>query len=262
MITRAIVEGFDINEDGTKKAIVRIPIFNGIESSPNGTSSAELSRAIEIATPGISETLNTGDAVFVGFEDNDMSKPVILGHLIGDNQFVNFVGSSLKIETSAMLPTSTTIGNITYEMLLGAIRWWRNFTGGTTPGGTGDVVYITLTSPNGTFEPETLSALLNNNLNQLIYNGAHYSLGFNDGSNIRRYITTVQSNGRLQYIEVNTTNRTWTYVRVLNEALQAHINDTSSHIQSGEREYWNDKITCTLDTVNTEKLILTKSNLL
>ena len=261
MITKAIIEGIDKLDSGVIKYVVRIPIFNGKDGAPGATPGNELKSAIASTVPGIKGTLNVGDAVFVGFEENDYGKPVILGNLIGSDSFVNINASAIAVKDSAILPDNTKIGSIDYNMLYGAVRWWRAYSAGTVPIGTGDIVYVYLQSATGTLDVDTFNSLIDNDLNELVYNNCYYKLGYRDSST-RRYVTSILSGGKVQYIDVNLATREWAHSAVLNEVLQAHISDGSSHLSAGEREYWNDKVTCTLDDTNTEKLILTKNNLL
>lgn len=125
MITRGIVENIS-EDDGIKRYLVRLPIFNGSSTSPGATPSEELQWAICADTVGVSGTINVGDSVFVGFENNDMSMPLILGSLIGNDDFVSFSGKSLNIDGSARLPKNTNIGDISYNTLSGVVRYWRN----------------------------------------------------------------------------------------------------------------------------------------
>lgn len=42
--------------------------------------------------------------------------------------------------------------------------------------------------------------------------------------------------------------------------LNDHINDTNVHIQPGEREFWNNKVTCFISASDEEILVITKEN--
>ena len=259
MITRGIIERIEEDSDVLRYQ-VRLPLFNGSSSAPGSTPSEELLWAVYSSVAGLTGTVNVGDSVFVGFEDNDLSKPLILGSLTSTPTYVAFTGQSLNVIGNTKLSEFTQIGDITYDMLFGVVRWWRNYTGG-GGGETADVAYITLLTPTGTLSQRDLSALANNNLSQLVYNGCYYRLAYLDSST-RRYATDVLAQGGTQYIDVNLNTRVWTYKTVGRPELQAHINDSTAHIQSGERDYWNDKITCALDGTNTERLVFTKNNLL
>lgn len=78
MITRAYIE--DIDWDAMKVQ-VRIPRFDGIESDLSSTSKTELNWASVMCIPGLEIQYRVGDCVVVGFEDNDLGKPIVLGYL-------------------------------------------------------------------------------------------------------------------------------------------------------------------------------------
>ena len=75
MITRAIIEEL-VDQYHYR---VRIPIFDRSEESAIYTQFNDLSIATCASTKGINNSLKVGDVVFVGFEDNSSSHPVILG---------------------------------------------------------------------------------------------------------------------------------------------------------------------------------------
>ena len=77
MITKAIIEK-KLNEFQYK---VRIPIFDRMESSPEHTSFSDLAIATVCIPKGINNTLQETDIVFVAFEDNSASQPIIIGQL-------------------------------------------------------------------------------------------------------------------------------------------------------------------------------------
>ena len=111
MITKALVEKV-IDKYHIK---VRIPIYNRVTSSPMYTPTEELSVAVISTVPGTSPNLQVGDIVFVGFEDNDIGKPIILGTLFRDIDTRNFTQLSIDtidIQSKATLPFETTIGKI------------------------------------------------------------------------------------------------------------------------------------------------------
>ena len=61
-----------------------------------------------------------GDIVFVGFEDNDLSKPIILGHLFKENNdnrdytgtLLELMLNSIAVQFNASLPENTYIGEV------------------------------------------------------------------------------------------------------------------------------------------------------
>lgn len=105
MITKAIVKNVDYTGN---KCLVRIPLFE----SASSTSQVEVTALINIP-PGIFNNLYPGDIVFVGFEENAIEKPIILGKLYRGPDFeINARGGNgnfdhLKVFTSASIPSST-----------------------------------------------------------------------------------------------------------------------------------------------------------
>jgi len=75
MILRALIE----NKEDAYHYRIRIPLLNKSEGSANATSYEDLYIAPVCTFPGIKINFVKGDVVFVAFESNDYSKPVILG---------------------------------------------------------------------------------------------------------------------------------------------------------------------------------------
>ena len=116
MLTKAYVEEIVDNY----RVKVRIPIFNGLDSSPNATPTEQLSISPICAIPGGKYNYSVGDIVFVTFEDNDLGRPVILGQLYADidNQgLASLTLDSLEVKQSATLPSDTSIGNVSAESI-------------------------------------------------------------------------------------------------------------------------------------------------
>jgi hypothetical protein len=105
LITKAIIQNVDYTGN---KCLVRIPLFETASSK----SEVEVTALINIP-PGIFNNLYPGDIVFVGFEENAIEKPIILGKLYrGANFETNARGGNgnfdhLKVFTSAAIPSST-----------------------------------------------------------------------------------------------------------------------------------------------------------
>ena len=138
MITKAIVER--LPENGSAKFLIRIPIFDGFEGSKEDTDYNSLTEATLCCLPGVSNPVNVGDIVYVGFEDNNIARPVILGHLyLGDspNASKTSIGLNLNSLTvsdqkysesgSAKLPVGTSIGNLSYDDLLKIKAFYDSF---------------------------------------------------------------------------------------------------------------------------------------
>lgn len=136
MITKAIIVGKSDIEGEENKYRVRIPIIHGVEGSPQCTPDNLLPTASICGIPGFTNTVRDGDIVFVVFENDELSNPVIMGQLITNTnaydvntvnttdtranavlQTLSFFDSLSGGYTSASLPKNTTIGNVTAEQL-------------------------------------------------------------------------------------------------------------------------------------------------
>jgi hypothetical protein len=116
MITKAIVEEII----SPYSARVRMPILNAIKGAKQSTPTDELSIATICTIPNAKNNINVGDIVFVGFEDNDYSKPIIIGHLfkenktkdLYDNTSLDLVLRSLNVQYDTTLSSNTKIGEV------------------------------------------------------------------------------------------------------------------------------------------------------
>lgn len=118
MITRAIIEQ-KIDE---YKYRVRIPIFDKSASAPLNTKMIDLCIAVASMPKGIYNSLQEGDVVIIGFENNESSSPIILGHLYRKaltdiDDFPSMELSTLQVNNQVKLPANTSIGTLTYENL-------------------------------------------------------------------------------------------------------------------------------------------------
>lgn len=123
MVTRAIITQLDLSNN---KVQVRIPLLDGIENSPDSPiDSADLCWASIMYIPGIEISYSVGDIVIVGFEDNNVGKPIVLGYLklIGKNieSKIYMTTKELSVENKFSSPTNTTIGNIEYSELFNVV---------------------------------------------------------------------------------------------------------------------------------------------
>lgn len=111
MITKAIVESVL----SPYSAKVRIPMYDGIESTKNSVKSTDLSNATICTFSSSVGTISEGDIVFVSFEDDDIGKPVILGLLCKEDNNASGTLSinDLNVNGRTNLSSDTTIGNIT-----------------------------------------------------------------------------------------------------------------------------------------------------
>jgi len=115
MITKAIILERIINSN---TYAVRVPYLE----------SAGIRTGKIIATlsdnPAISEEYRVGDVVYVGFEEHQAEKVVILGKLsLNENEPRGHANlESLDVQNSARLPKNTTIGDVDYSEILSAFR--------------------------------------------------------------------------------------------------------------------------------------------
>lgn len=81
----------------------------------NENSAEYFTEAIVCNIGGVSNLIKTGDIVIVGFEDNDMGRPIILGHLLTTSlmdkmsDYPNMHLNTLSIDNTANLPLNTKI---------------------------------------------------------------------------------------------------------------------------------------------------------
>ena len=124
MLTKGIVE-----EITTPYSIkVRLPIYDKLKDAPNATSTENLSQAIICALPNSSNHVSLGDIVIVGFEDNDTSKPIILGTLFCENLPRTYEDLDVRVFTThstTKLFDQTSIGKVTPEEIK-SLRYIRD----------------------------------------------------------------------------------------------------------------------------------------
>lgn len=112
MITKGIVE--EIVDSYYVK--VRLPIYDGVPIGTTYVPTDDLNRATVCTLPSIRPHLKIGDVVFVGFEDNDLGKPIILGCLYRESttgSVSNIIADSLTVNIDAHLSAETSIGDVT-----------------------------------------------------------------------------------------------------------------------------------------------------
>ena len=116
MVTRAIITQLDLSNN---KVQVRMPLLDGIENSPDSPiNSEDLCWASIMYIPGIEISYSVGDIVIVGFEDNNVGKPIVLGYLKlrGKNidSKIYLKAKEVIAENKFSSSINTTIGNIQY----------------------------------------------------------------------------------------------------------------------------------------------------
>lgn len=106
MLTKAIIQSIDYTKNICR---VRIPLF---EMAARNVNIIEADAQFNIV-PGIYNSYKTGDIVFIGFEENKIERPVILGKLFvsaseeAASYRGNLSGNSLAVTETAQLPHST-----------------------------------------------------------------------------------------------------------------------------------------------------------
>lgn len=111
MITKGIVESI-VDKYSIK---VRLPIFDKAKDTKNATPTQDLNNATICTLPNSEGQLSEGDIVFVGFEDNDTSKPIILGQLYRDidqQTLMSLTLGALTTTSTTNLNKLTTIGDV------------------------------------------------------------------------------------------------------------------------------------------------------
>ena len=97
---------------------VRLPVFNKVENVQGATPVEELATASICTLPHFIQNPQVGDIVFVDFEEDLYSHPVVLGYLSIENNRPNFVCATLDDLTAlgkTRLGTDTNIGEIEYK---------------------------------------------------------------------------------------------------------------------------------------------------
>lgn len=121
MLTRAIITALDLDRN---KVQVRMPLFEG--NYKRGTipqlDSYVTNWASIMYLPGLEVDYRVGDVVIVGFEDNNIGKPLVLGFLklTGNNsEESRLYGKFIESITGEkfVAPVTSTIGEVTYEDL-------------------------------------------------------------------------------------------------------------------------------------------------
>ena len=124
MITRAIINKIDYESN---KIRVRIPIYDGAQNSQGSTSDDDLSWASVMCLPGLTINYEVGDIVIVGFEDDDIGKPIILGYLRlanggSEKAKISANLNSLVVNDSLTTSTDVKFGKLTYEQIFNKVE--------------------------------------------------------------------------------------------------------------------------------------------
>lgn len=120
MITKGIIKGKVLDSN---KYFVQIPYLEQSSVSNNGVTESVLEATLS-HTPGVINSYNDGDTVFVSFEESRLDKPVILGKLLLDENsnrgYANF--ESLKVTNSVDLSGNVTISGTDFENILSTLE--------------------------------------------------------------------------------------------------------------------------------------------
>ena len=112
MLCKAIIE----SKLSTYKFKVRIPsLHKGVESI-GATPTQSIPTAIASISAGVYPALKTNDIVLVGFEDDNIDKPIIVGLLFTENAYntgSDIISDSLQVKVNTVLPQETQIGEVT-----------------------------------------------------------------------------------------------------------------------------------------------------
>ena len=112
MITKGIIE----EVIGNNKVKVRCPTIDKIPESD--LCNLNLNEAIVCTLPGSSVSPRKGDVVFVGFENENFSLPIVLGYLYIDEPISSYNSlntSSLTSRINTVLPKNTSIGSLNWN---------------------------------------------------------------------------------------------------------------------------------------------------
>lgn len=119
-----------------------------------------------------------------------------------------------------------------------------------------EIQFVFIPNISGILEESKLNLLIGNQVNRLVFGTKVYYLSLRYG-NIRKYFSTDQSSS-LNEIDVDLGTGEYQVISTIDTALEAHMNDVSSHVSSDDRIFWNNKVTTKIDSENIENLILTK----
>ena len=112
MILKGIIE--DIISQSRVK--VRIPLLHRLTSSVEYVQTEDIPEAQICTLPGTVPNLQCGDVVIVAFENNDLSRPIILGYLFTEaisSSAFSSTFESLNVRNTTYLSKDTTIGEVT-----------------------------------------------------------------------------------------------------------------------------------------------------
>jgi len=138
MFTKALI--VSIPEEGSNVYKVRIPLFE------DTTGTEVIYDALCCHAPGIFGGLNTGDCVYVAFEDAKLNIPVIIGKLYINEKddYSKGLFNNLSVKNLAVLPMGTLFGNgLSIQNLYDTVQY-LSAQDGQCPYAIGDIYYTTI----------------------------------------------------------------------------------------------------------------------
>ena len=118
MVTKAIIQEV-LSHHAIK---IRIPIYNKLENTNGSTPNNELSITTLCTLPNFLIKPEPGDIVLVAFEEDDISKPIVIGYISlanGMNSNVDIKCDGLEVQGTIKLSNSININNeIEYKNIL------------------------------------------------------------------------------------------------------------------------------------------------
>lgn len=111
----------------------------------------------------------------------------------------------------------------------------------------GGVQFVYVDSLSGTLDSDTLSLLLMNKVNRLVYANTVYYLSIID-SDYRKFFSRVQSSVYNE-IDVNIKTGVYTIISKEDPLLHDHIADTDIHVTAEEKASWNNKVTASVSPI-------------
>ena len=121
MITKGFITA--LPQKGSNLYKVRIPIFDQAGINSNKVTTNEFTATLS-HDPGNLNAYALGDCVYLGFEDNDYSKVIILGILdTADEREATTYAllNSLKVTNSVTLPDTTIVGDVSFKDIINDI---------------------------------------------------------------------------------------------------------------------------------------------
>ena len=217
MITTGLIKQINISTSAyiANKYLVELNIFQvpGDNNKKNYTYQANC-----LAIPGQYSAYKVGDKVYVGFLNNDLSLPIILGKIyqgLEEDARSAIYAQNITVTGRCDLPTDTTIGDIKYKQLLRLFNkakqsQYRHIILCATNGQNNERVKLIINSRFSTqYRTEDLSAIYKNLYN--MYQDTPIIVGIYDIDGKYLYESTARINTETLTIELNLKEETSIY---------------------------------------------------